>query len=181
MKRSLLIALAALAFTGAAGAAPYAHAPAISTAAAAKSFCWDYAAFPLPYYGAYYQSAADGRTENIGGPDGINLRYGTCQTLRRTMRGWRPSGERAIADVAWHIYALGHEAGHATAPARGENFLDEKLADAYGRGPEFERICARLGIGPYWRRLLRNVLDRTGPVYARAGSLPPAPGTTLAG
>jgi len=127
--------------------------------------CW-FKNFPIPNAFGYFQSSIDGRTENVGGPDGINLDGVICKRLRRVIKGWRPkSNSEARQMLAWDISVLSHEMGHATAQQRGEDLWDERLADAYGRGPEFERVNSRLGIGPYLRRQLRRELEQTGRIY----------------
>ena len=134
-------------------------------AAGIPTACW-HEGFPLRSAAGYFQSAADGRTDSMGGPDGLNLRGPICIRLHRVLDGWRPKARGSqIQTLTWDIYVLTHEMGHATANQRGEDLWSERLANAFGRGPAFERTASRLGIGPYARRQLRSALRRVGLIY----------------
>jgi hypothetical protein len=134
-------------------------------AAGIPTACW-YKGFPLPSASGYFQSAADGRTDDVGGPDGINVKGPICTRLHRVLDGWRPKARSSqIQTLTWDIYVLTHEMGHATANQRGEDLWSEQLANAYGRGPAFERAASQLGLGPYVRRQLRSALQRVGLIY----------------
>jgi hypothetical protein len=154
-----LTTVGAALFCGNASARVY-HSPVLTGIAGGNATaCWtDY--FPVPFAQAYYQSASDGRTPAIeGGPDGINLRERDCAILHKVRRGWRPgAGYRGILQrqaIATAVFVFGHELGHATARARGVDFRDEALADAYGLSRSvFCGILARLGVGAYWRRAI---------------------------
>ena len=127
--------------------------------------CW-YRGFPIASASGYFQSAADGRTANVGGPDGINIKGPICTRLHRVLDGWRPKARSSqMQTLTWDIYVLTHEMGHATANQRGEDLWSERAANVYGRGPAFERVASRLGVGPYARRQLRSALQRVGLIY----------------
>ena len=85
---------------------------------------------------------------------------------RLVLGGWRPKARSSqMQTLKWDIYVLTHEMGHATANQRGEDLWSERAANVYGRGPAFERVASRLGVGPYARRQLRSALQRVGLIY----------------
>jgi hypothetical protein len=134
-------------------------------AAGIPTACW-YKSFPLRSASGYFQSAADGRTDDVGGPDGINIKGPVCKRLHRVLDGWRPKARSSqIQTLTWDIYVLTHEMGHATANQRGQDLWSERLANVYGRGLAFERAAGQLGVGPYLRRQLRSALRRVGLIY----------------
>lgn len=149
----------ALGFTGSVDAASYSSAPNLREVnLGTATTCWASGEFPLPGAWGYFQSAADGRTTSLGGPDGINYRNMTCVHLRDALNGWRPDSSSNRALLADEVHLMAHEYGHATSNLRGEALNDEAAADRYANGPAFEEFAGRLGFGPYWRRLLRAAL-----------------------
>lgn len=92
----------------------------------------------------------------------INLPAWRCTVLVRVARGWRPHADDADTfSIAWSIFNLGHELGHAHGYGRTE--ADHHEADCYAKR-DFHRLGARLGVRGQYRRMLER----------RIGELPAA-------
>ena len=84
----------------------------------------------------------------------INLPAWRCRLLLRVARGWRPHPDDALTfSIAWSVFILGHELGHAHGYGRTEADHDE--ADCYA-ARNFHRLGARLGVGRHYRRMLQR-------------------------
>jgi hypothetical protein len=160
--RRLLLALAlAGVLTGpaAAEAGTWAAAPDLTRVANGVAVtCW-IEGFPTPY-GAYFQPG----TYEEYGPEGINLRPGTCKLLRRVASGWRPTkkiwGFANRSRIAQHAFLFSHEIGHAILWEQGGesgSYRNEAMADDVGV-QQLNGVLARLGLGPWWRRNLTRMV-----------------------